>query len=48
MCITSKLSGVFFEEYDHGVFDIHRMDSIHVSKALNPAVMSDILLSCWN
>ena len=48
MCITAKFSAVFFEEYDYGVFDIHRMDSTQVSKPLNPAVMSDILPSCWN
>jgi hypothetical protein len=46
MCITAKFSAVFFEEYDYEVFDIHRMDSIHVSKALNPTAMSDILPSC--
>ena len=45
MCITAKLSGVFFEEYDYGVFDIHGTDSTHVSKSLNPDVMSDILPS---
>lgn len=46
MCITAKFSGVFFKEYDYGVIDIHRTGSTHMSKALNPAVMSDILPPC--
>jgi len=46
MCITVKFSAVFFEEYDYGVIDIYGTDSTHMSKALNPAAMSDILRSC--
>jgi len=46
MCITAKFSAVFFEEYDYGVIDIYGTDSTYMSKALNPAAMSDILPSC--
>jgi hypothetical protein len=46
MCITAKFSALFFEGYASGVIDIHGTDSTQLSKALNPAVMSDILRSC--
>jgi hypothetical protein len=46
MCITAKFSGVFFKEYHYGLFHIHGMDSTQLSKALNPAAMSDILPPC--